>query len=108
MAGAQNGGHLRKQDMHRFDVIAELKKRGHTLKGLSQEHGYASNEFARTLANPPINHNVALIVSAVIEKPLHAIWPSRYTVDGTIIGYGTRQNPSAATRRRKGLRTSAA
>jgi lambda repressor-like predicted transcriptional regulator len=96
-----------KNDMHRFDIIAELRTRGHTLIKLSRDNGYSSNEFARALSHSPINHQVAIVIARLLERELHDIWPSRYRADGSMIGYGVR-NPILTAHRRKGRNQSAA
>jgi Ner family transcriptional regulator len=66
----------RKQDWHPADVLAALKKRGKTLSGLSQDHGYHATAAGKALKKswPAME---ALIAAQLGLAPAD-IWPSRY------------------------------
>jgi Ner family transcriptional regulator len=63
-------------DWHPADVLAALKKRGHSLAGLSEAHGYHATAAGKALKRPwPALE--ALIADAIGVAP-QRIWPSRY------------------------------
>lgn len=64
-----------KQDWHRADIIAAIKKSGSSLAALSRENGLSS-----TLANALYRHwpKGEQIIAAKIKTPAKEIWPSRY------------------------------
>lgn len=67
-------------DWHPADVLAALKKRGHTLAGLSVANGYHPTAAGKALkrAWPAME---AIIAAALgIAPPM--IWPSRYDASG--------------------------
>jgi len=85
---ARNGpeGNLPDQsDWHPADVLAALKKRGHSLAGLSVANGYHPTAAGKALKQrwPAIER---LIAEAIGIAP-HEIWPSRYNGDGTPRGH---------------------
>jgi Ner family transcriptional regulator len=63
-------------DWHPADVLAALKKRGHSLAGLSAANGYHATAAGKALKRswPALE---ALIAEAIGVPPQH-IWPSRY------------------------------
>jgi Ner family transcriptional regulator len=64
------------EDWHPADVLAALKKRGHTLSGLSVAHGYHATAAGKALRRPwPALE--AIIADALSLRP-RDIWPSRY------------------------------
>jgi Ner family transcriptional regulator len=67
-------------DWHPADILAALKKRGHSLAGLSVANGYHPTAAGKALkqAWPAMERIVA---SAVGLSP-QVIWPSRYDGDG--------------------------
>ena len=67
---------LRNDDWHPADVLAALKKRGKTLSGLSQAHGYHATAAGKALKKswPAME---ALIAAQLGLTPAD-IWPSRY------------------------------
>ena len=67
-------------DWHPADVLAALKKRGHSLVGLSVAHGYHPTAAGKALkqAWPAMEQ---IIASALGLTP-QVIWPSRYGADG--------------------------
>jgi len=67
-------------DWHPADVLAALKKRGHSLAGLSVAHGYHPTAAGKALKRPwPAME--AHIAAALGVAPAH-IWPSRYDAEG--------------------------
>ncbi|MGE0226274.1 MAG: helix-turn-helix domain-containing protein [Acetobacteraceae bacterium] len=69
-----------KVDWHPADVLAALKKRGHTLAGLSVSRGYHPTAAGKALKQPwPA---LEVIISQAIGVPVQEIWPSRYGTDG--------------------------
>ncbi|MCS4503858.1 helix-turn-helix domain-containing protein [Arhodomonas aquaeolei] len=78
-----------RQDWHRADIVAALRKAGWTLRKLSIHHGYAS---ANTLAKPLDRkwpRGEQLIADALGLHPAD-IWPSRYSEHTTGSGKGQR------------------
>lgn len=65
-------------DWHPADVLAALKKRGHSLARLSVENGYHATAAGKALKRswPAME---ALIADAIGIKP-EQIWPSRYAL----------------------------
>jgi Ner family transcriptional regulator len=71
-------------DWHPADVLAALKKRGHSLAGLSVAHGYHPTAAGKALKRPwPAME--AIIATALGLTPAH-IWPTRYDASGQPIG----------------------
>lgn len=63
-------------DWHPADVLAALKKRGHTLAGLSTANGYHPTAAGKALKRPwPA---VELLIANAIGVSPHVIWPTRY------------------------------
>jgi Ner family transcriptional regulator len=69
------------QDWHPADVLAALKKRGHSLAGLSVANGYHPTAAGKALkqAWPAMER----LVADAIGVPPQQIWPSRYDGDGS-------------------------
>ena len=67
-------------DWHPADVLAALKKRGHSLAGLSVANGYHPTAAGKALKQPwPAIQR--LIADAIGVAP-QEIWPSRYDNEG--------------------------
>jgi Ner family transcriptional regulator len=67
----------KKTDWHPADVLASLKKRGKTLSGLSQAHGYHATAAGKALKKPwPALEE---LIAAELGLLPADIWPSRYT-----------------------------
>jgi Ner family transcriptional regulator len=67
-------------DWHPADVLAALKKRGHSLAGLSIANGYHPTAAGKALKRPwPA---MEAIVAAAIGLSPATIWPSRYDPGG--------------------------
>lgn len=67
-------------DWHPADVLAALKKRGHSLAGLSVANGYHPTAAGKALKQPwPA---VERIVADALGTEPHTIWPSRYDGEG--------------------------
>jgi Ner family transcriptional regulator len=63
-------------DWHPADVLAALKKRGHSLAGLSAANGYHA-----TAAGKALKHSwpaMESLIAEAISVPPQQIWPSRY------------------------------
>ncbi|HEY2619554.1 MAG TPA: helix-turn-helix domain-containing protein [Acetobacteraceae bacterium] len=68
-------------DWHPADVLAALKKRGHSLAGLSVANGYHPTAAGKALKQPwPALER--LLAEAIGVTP-QAIWPSRYDREGS-------------------------
>jgi Ner family transcriptional regulator len=67
-------------DWHPADVLAALKKRGHSLAGLSVANGYHPTAAGKALKQswPAMER---LLADAIGVPPM-AIWPSRYDGEG--------------------------
>lgn len=63
-------------DWHPADVVAALKKRGLSLRELSQENGYAPDTLKECLRRP--YPNAERLVAAALGMKAEEIWPSRY------------------------------
>ena len=67
-------------DWHPADVLAALKKRGHSLAGLSVAHGYHPTAAGKALKQPwPA---LERLIAAALGIDPQAIWPSRYDSEG--------------------------
>jgi Ner family transcriptional regulator len=67
-------------DWHPADVLAALKKRGHSLAGLSVANGYHPTAAGKALKQPwPAMEK---IVAAALAVTPQEIWPSRYDGHG--------------------------
>jgi Ner family transcriptional regulator len=67
-------------DWHPADILAALKKRGHSLAGLSVANGYHPTAAGKALKQPwPAREK---LVAAAIGIPPQRIWPSRYDAGG--------------------------
>jgi Ner family transcriptional regulator len=63
-------------DWHPADVQAALKKRGHSLAGLSAANGYHATAAGKALKRPwPA---LETLIAEAIGVPPQQIWPSRY------------------------------
>ena len=67
-------------DWHPADVLAALKKRGHSLAGLSVTNGYHPTAAGKALKQPwPA---IEQLLAAAIGVTPQEIWPSRYDWQG--------------------------
>lgn len=68
------------KDWHPADILAALKKRGHSLAGLSVANGYHPTAAGKALkqAWPAVER----IVADALGLPPQVIWPSRYSSEG--------------------------
>lgn len=71
------------KDWHPADIVAALRKRGHSLRKLSVANGYCPNSLRRALDG----HNIRCeqIIAKTLDLHPMQIWPSRYTTDGARI-----------------------
>jgi Ner family transcriptional regulator len=67
-------------DWHPADVLAALKKRGHSLAGLSIANGYHPTAAGKALKQnwPAMERLLATAIGVAPQE----IWPSRYDADG--------------------------
>ncbi len=80
-------------DWHNADIQAALKKRGWTLRKLSQAHGYEASAAAHAFMRPwP---RIERIIARAIDVGPETIWPSRYDEHG---------NPVSGSRKRSLLK----
>jgi Ner family transcriptional regulator len=70
----------RSADWHPADVLAALKKRGHSLAGLSIANGYHPTAAGKALRHswPAMERMLAEAIGIAPQ----AIWPSRYDAEG--------------------------
>ena len=67
-------------DWHPADVLAALKKRGHSLSGLSVANGYHPTAAGKALKQPwPAIERLLAEAIGVVPQ---VIWPSRYDSEG--------------------------
>ncbi len=80
-------------DWHSADIVAELRKAGWTLRGLSRSYGLYPTALSQGLLKPYPKAE-ALIAKAIGVKPWE-IWPSRYLVStdkqGNTFGVSNRK-----------------
>ena len=68
-------------DWHPADVLAALKKRGHSLAGLSVANGYHPTAAGKALKQPwPAMERLLAIAIGVTPQE---IWPTCYEPDGS-------------------------
>ncbi len=74
------GNQRERSDWHPADVLAALKKRGHSLAGLSVSNGYHPTAAGKALkqAWPAMERLLAEALGLTPQE----IWPSRYDADG--------------------------
>jgi Ner family transcriptional regulator len=66
-------------DWHPADVLAALKKRGHSLAGLSVANGYHPTAAGKALKRPwPA---LEVIIASALDLQPRDIWPSRHRRD---------------------------
>ena len=67
-------------DWHPADILAALKKRGHSLAGLSVSNGYHPTAAGKALKQswPAMER----LVAAALGVAPQTIWPSRYDQNG--------------------------
>ncbi|HTH39787.1 MAG TPA: helix-turn-helix transcriptional regulator [Rhodocyclaceae bacterium] len=67
-------------DMNRYDLLAEIRKRGSSLRQLSVAHGYSPDALRNALLRPwP---KAEAIIAGFLGLTPQEIWPSRYHSDG--------------------------
>jgi Ner family transcriptional regulator len=66
-----------KQDWHRADIIAAIRKCGTSIAALSREAGLASSTLGNTLIRPWPKGE--WIIARVLNRHPAEIWPSRYS-----------------------------
>lgn len=76
----ESESNLQVEDWHPADVLAALKKRGHSLAGLSVANGYHPTAAGKALKQswPAMER----LVAAAIGVAPNQIWPSRYDEEG--------------------------
>jgi Ner family transcriptional regulator len=80
MNASASGPTSNPEDWHPADILAALKKRGHTLSGLSVANGYHPTAAGKALRQPwPAMES---IVAAALAVAPQEIWPSRYDEHG--------------------------
>lgn len=65
-----------KQDWHRADIVARLKKAGWSVRALSIEAKLAPNTLAKALDAPYLKGEK--IIAAAIGVEAEEIWPTRF------------------------------
>lgn len=68
-----------RRDWHRIDIVAELHKRGVTMRGLSASAGLKPDTLKNALARS-YPKGERIIANALNLEPA-SIWPSRYNKD---------------------------
>lgn len=71
-----------KEDWHRADVIAALRKKSWSLQQLALAHGYNQRSSLSKALGSPSPKGEKIIADALGLLP-QDIWPSRYNTDGT-------------------------
>lgn len=84
-----------KDDWHRADIIAAIRKQGSTLSAVAREHGLASNTLQNALrVSWPKGER---IIADAIGIDAAEIWPSRYSHPNKLVenDISTTANKSA-------------
>jgi Ner family transcriptional regulator len=71
---------MARRQWHKEDIKAEIRKRGLTLADLARGHDVAESTV-RDALNRPLKRG-ELIIASFLCKPLHELWPERWTADG--------------------------
>jgi Ner family transcriptional regulator len=80
MNASESNTTINPEDWHPADVLAALKKRGHSLAGLSVANGYHPTAVGKALKQPwPA---VERILASALGMAPQEIWPSRYDERG--------------------------
>jgi len=88
-----------KPDWHHEEVKAQIRKRGITMKNLSEIHGYKEDACRRAIKQPwPA---VERIIADFLGLKPQAIWPSRYDAAGRPVSRIYRESKSTNHRRRR-------
>jgi Ner family transcriptional regulator len=80
-----------RQDWHRADIVAALRKAGWSIRKLSLHHGYASPSTLVHALDRPWPKGERLIAEAIGIDPA-SIWPSRYARRSTVAKESTTGN----------------
>ena len=81
MNASESNATSNREDCHPADVLAALKKRGHSLAGLSVANGYHPTAAGKALKQPwPA---LEQIIAAALALTPQEIWPSRYDDRGS-------------------------
>ena len=80
MNASESNAMTNPDDWHPADVLAGLKKRGHSLAGLSVANGYHPTAAGKALKQrwPAVE----LILATALAVTPQEIWPSRYDDSG--------------------------
>lgn len=70
-----------KEDWHRADIIAAVRKKGTTLYGLSRSLGYKRTTISNALYTPAPRYE--RLIAEFLDTTPQVIWPSRYHADGS-------------------------
>ena len=66
----------KQRDWHRADIVAALKKRGWSVRALSQAAGLSPNTLATALQCPYLKGEQ--IIAKALDMQANEIWPTRY------------------------------
>lgn len=80
--------------LHRFDIIAALRKRGSSLAAVGRAEGLHRKTMSWALFKPHARANRA--IARAIGQPMHVLWPQWFDEHGNL-----RNSPSARTPRRE-------
>lgn len=90
-------------DINRHDLLAEIHKRGGSLRQLSLAHGYSPDALRTALSRPwP---KAEAIIAAYLGVSPQSLWPTRYHADGRPKsgrgerGFGRNRTNTESTRR---------
>lgn len=86
-------------DWHPEDIKAALRKRGHTLSGLSVANGYGVSTVGVVLRRPAAG--VQALIASCLDVTPQTIWPSRYNPDGSPRRRNQRRPDRAPAHRQK-------
>ncbi|RRD90081.1 helix-turn-helix domain-containing protein [Conchiformibius steedae] len=66
--------------MHPEMIKAALRMAGYTLADVAREHQVGESSVRLALRRPSVSGERA--IACVMKKPLHELWPDRWTTDG--------------------------
>lgn len=68
--------------MHSADIIANLKKKGHTGVSIAHDLNVDPSAVSKTINDKCSSKRIANYISGILKKDKSNIWPKRYLPEG--------------------------
>lgn len=88
--------------LHRFDIIAELRKAGSSLAGVGRNVGLSRKSMSWALIKPHPRANSA--IAHFLGRPMHELWPEWFDEAGGLLPGASDRSESAPSPRAKSKR----